>query len=220
MVVLHSPINYGKIKPNKEESVIFRRDNSHYEKRGKTERCINDEIPFDLPENWIWVRLGEILLKLTDGTHVTPKYAISGIPFLSVKNISSGVICFDDAKYISKEDHNELYKHCDPQKGDVLLTKVGTTGIPVLIDTDKKFSLFVSVALLKFNQRLISNKFLVLLLQSPLVREQCNRDTKGVGNQNWVIRDIANTIIPFPPLVEQHRILAQIDTLFAVCDRL
>jgi len=53
-------IKEGKIKPNKEESIIFRRDNSHYEKRGKTERCIDDEIPFEIPESWAWVRLGEI----------------------------------------------------------------------------------------------------------------------------------------------------------------
>ena len=139
---------------------------------------------------------------------------------MSVKDVSSGFICFDDTKYISEKNHNELYKRCDPEKGDVLLTKVGTTGIPILIETEKKFSLFVSVALLKFNQNLIYNRFLVFLLQSPSVREQCSHNTKGVGNQNWVIRDISNTIIPLPPLAEQHRIESQINALVPIFDKM
>ena len=194
--------------------------NHFYEKRGGAETCIDEEIPFAIPESWEWVRLGEICNKLTDGTHLTPRYTISGIPFLSVKDISSGSICFDDVKYISEKDHNELYKRCDPEKGDILLTKVGTTGIPVLINTETKFSLFVSVALLKINQNLIYSKFLVLFLQSPLVKDQCTRNTKGVGNQNWVIRDIANTIIPLPPLPEQQRIVIKINAMLSISDKL
>ena len=86
-----------------------------------------------------------------------------------------------------------MYKRCDPQKGDILLSKVGTTGIPVLVDTDNIFSLFVSVALLKFNHADINPFFLIYLLSSPLVQNQCKENTKGVGNKNWVMRDIANT---------------------------
>ena len=138
-------IKEGKIKKDKHESVIFRRDNSHYEKRGSEEVCIDDEIPFEIPENWVWCRLGSILEKLTDGAHSTPKYTDSGVPFISVKDVSSGVLSFDSAKHISESEHRELYKRCDPKRGDILLTKVGTTGIPVIVDTDEEFSLFVSV---------------------------------------------------------------------------
>ena len=199
-----------KIKKDKNESYIFRRDNSHYEKIGKEERCIDDEIPFDIPDSWEWTRLGTILEKLTDGTHSTPIYVEHGIPFLSVKDISQGNISFKNTKYITKEEHMELYKRCDPKMGDILLTKVGTTGIPVIVDTDKEFSLFVSVAQLRFKHKFINPEYLKYLILSPLVQVQCRENTKGVGNKNWVMRDIANTLIVIPPFDEQKRIVEKV----------
>ena len=201
-------IKEGKIKKDKHESVIFRRDNSHYEKRGSEEVCIDEEVPFEIPENWAWCRLGSILEKLTDGTHSTPRYTDSGVPFISVKDVSSGVLSFDSAKHISENEHRELYKRCDPKRGDILLTKVGTTGIPVIVDTDEEFSLFVSVAQLRFSHSLLDKNYLLLLIQSPLVQQQCTEHTRGVGNKNWVMRDIANTLVAIPPLAEQKRIVA------------
>ena len=178
-----------------------------------------DEKPFDIPDNWKWCRLGSILYKLTDGTHSTPKYTEIGVPFLSVKDMSSGKLNFLKCKYISEQDHKEIYSRCNPEYGDVLLTKVGTTGIPVIVDTDIQFSLFVSVALLKFNHNLIYNKFLKILISSPLVQKQASENTKGVGNKNWVIRDIANTIIILPPLAEQKRIVEKIEELLPLVKR-
>lgn len=178
-----------------------------------------DEIPFDIPESWEWVRLGSLLHKLTDGAHSTPKYTDSGIPFLSVKDISGGKINFSNTKYISKEEHDSLYKRCNPEQGDILLTKVGTTGIPVIVETDQEFSLFVSVALLKFGVNLINNKFLVYAIKSPVVQVQCDKNTRGVGNKNWVMRDIASTILPLPPLEEQKRIVAKIEGIMPYVEK-
>lgn len=171
----------------------------------------DQEKPFDIPDTWEWVRLGDLCYKLTDGTHSTPKYTKQGVPFLSVKDMSSGIIDFSNTKFISVEEHQELYKRCNPETGDLLLTKVGTTGIPIIVDTDKQFSLFVSVALLKMNWQLINAKFLCNTIKSPLVYQQVQENTRGVGNKNWVMRDIANTILPFPPLSEQRRIVEKIE---------
>ena len=203
-------IKAGKIKRDKHESVIFRRDNSYYEKVDGIERCIDDELPLEIPESWEWCRLGTILQKLTDGTHSTPKYTARGIPFISVKDISSGKISFERTKFISKTEHELLASRCDPHRDDILLTKVGTTGIPVLVDTDRPFSIFVSVAQLRFSTELLDKFFLIYLLKSPLVQSQCRENTKGVGNKNWVMRDIANTLICIPPLAEQKRIQASL----------
>ena len=73
-------------------------------------------------------RLGDICRQITDGTHQTPRYIESGVPFLSVKDITTGQIRFDACRRISLEEHAELTKRCKPELGDVLLTKVGTTG--------------------------------------------------------------------------------------------
>ena len=213
-------IKAGKIKRDKHESSIFSRDNSHYEKLDGIERCIDDEIPFEIPENWCWSRLGSILTKLSDGTHSTPKYVSEGVPFISVKDVSTGALSFEHCKYITPEEHKDLYSRCNPQFGDVLLTKVGTTGIPVIVDTDEEFSLFVSVALLKFNQNLLFNEYLVHLINSPLVQKQAEENTRGVGNKNWVMRDISNTLVAIPPLNEQKRIVKQINYLFGYFNHL
>ena len=210
----------GKIKKDKHESVIFRRDNSHYEKLDGIERCIDDEIPFEIPDSWAYCRLGTILHKLNDGTHSRPKYVDSGIPFISVKDVSSGILDFSNCKFITEEEHNELYKRCNPEYGDILLTKVGTTGIPVIVNTTDEFSLFVSVALLKFNQKLLYNEYLIHLINSPLVQRQAEENTRGVGNKNWVMRDISNTLIAIPPFAEQIRIVEKLKTVFAIYSNL
>ncbi|MEG0272749.1 MAG: restriction endonuclease subunit S [Hydrogenoanaerobacterium sp.] len=189
----------------------------------KTEKPLapitDEEKPFDIPTSWEWARLGELCHKLTDGTHSTPKYIEKGVPFLSVKDMSSGKLDFSNTRHISEEEHQELYKRCNAEKGDLLLTKVGTTGVPVIVDTDKQFSLFVSVALLKMNWSLNNAEFLCLWIQSPLVYQQAQKNTKGVGNQNWVMRDIGNTVIPIPPLAEQQRIVKKIEQLMPLVEQ-
>lgn len=178
-----------------------------------------DEIPFEVPESWMWVRLGDILSSLTDGTHKTPKYTVSGIPFISVKNISSRFLSFENTKFISAREHEELIKRCHPEKGDILLSKVGTTGIPVIIASEQEFSIFVSIALLKFSSHMYA-PYLLRAIESPNVQEQCKTHTRGVGNKNWVLNDIANTILPLPPLAEQKRIVTRIEELLFHCNAL
>ena len=172
-----------------------------------------DEIPFEIPESWEWVRFSDLYWQLTDGTHSTPKYTTSGIPFLSVKDMSSGKLSFTNTKYISPEEHSILSQRCHPQKGDLLLSKVGTTGVPLIIDTEKEFSIFVSLALIKFFPDLIDSRFLLYLINSPLVQLQAADNTRGVGNKNWVLKAISDTIMVLPPLAEQQRIVAKIEEL-------
>ncbi|WP_347284181.1 restriction endonuclease subunit S [Lactobacillus taiwanensis] len=175
-----------------------------------------ENLKYKIPDNWTWTKIGYLIYKLSDGAHKTPRYTSTGVPFLSVKDMSRGQIDFGNCKYISEEDHEILYKRCDPKKGDILLSKVGTTGVPALVDTEKKFDLFVSVALLKFNHNYIDPLYLKYLIESPIVQIQAKRNTRGVGNKNWVLRDIAGTVVPLPPLSEQSRIAAKIAQLFAL----
>lgn len=186
----------------------------------RTNSIINfQEVPFDIPENWMWVTLGSILNKLTDGTHKTPKYTSTGVKFVSVKDMSNGFLSLENTKYISEEEHKELYARCNPEKGDLILSKVGTTGVPAIVDTTEPFSLFVSVALLKFDCKCIDVEFLYYMLMSPLVQAQATENTRGVGNKNWVLDVIASTMVVLPPLVEQKRIVAKIEELLPLVDR-
>ena len=215
-------IKEKKIKRDKNASIIYRgEDNSYYEKMLATGevKCIDEEIPFEVPKGWEWCRFSSLYLSLTDGTHSTPKYTLTGIPFISVKDISSGIIDFSNTKYISKEEHQKLSDRCHPQKGDLLLSKVGTTGIPALVTTDKEFSLFVSVALIKLTQNKFSNEFLVFMIQSPLVQEQAKENTRGVGNKNWVLSAVSKTLMVVPPLEEQERIKNRLNLVLPYIER-
>lgn len=178
------------------------------------------DYPFNIPKSWVWIKLEDICTKITDGTHSTPKYSLEGIPFLSVKDISSGKIKFENTKFIEKEEHDKLYVRCNPEYGDILISKVGTTGVPAIVDCYEEFSLFVSVALLKFNKTKINNKFLYYFLLSPIVQKQVKDNTRGVGNKNWVLDAIKNTILPLPPIEEQQRIVNKIEELFAKLDEI
>ena len=215
-------IKEKKIKRDKNASIIYRgEDNSYYEKLLATEevKCIDEEIPFEIPQGWEWCRFSSLYLSLTDGTHSTPKYTLSGIPFISVKDMSSGVIDFSNTKYISKEEHQKLSDRCHPQKGDLLLSKVGTTGIPAMVTTDREFSLFVSVALIKLIQCDINREFLVFMIQSPLVQEQAKENTRGVGNKNWVLSAVSKTLMVVPPLEEQGRIRNKLNLILPYVER-
>lgn len=207
---------YQQIVKNRElliERKVIKRDK-------RTETAIDpNAIPFDVPENWKWVTLGSILNKLTDGTHKTPKYTTDGIKFVSVKDMSNGVLSLENTKFISAEEHQELYARCNPEKGDILLSKVGTTGVPAIVNTTEQFSLFVSVALLKFDRECIDLKFLYYMLMSPLVQTQATENTRGVGNKNWVLDAIANTMVVLPPLAEQKRIVIKVEELLPYVDR-
>jgi len=177
----------------------------------------DEEKPFELPVGWEWVRLESLASQITDGAHHTPTYLPEGVPFLSVKDLSSGFIDFSDTRFISDQEHRDLAKRCRPEMGDVLLTKIGTTGIAVVIDTHREFSIFVSVALIKLPTVSVDRDFLALVINSPFVRQQSEDGTEGVGNKNLVLRKIKAFQIPIPPLAEQSRIVTRITTLRRLC---
>ena len=180
----------------------------------------DDEIPYDLPKGWEWVKLDWICNQITDGTHHTPTYISNGVPFLSVKDISSGRFDLTNTKFISHEEHKQLIKRCYPEFNDVLLTKVGTTGIAKVIDINIEFSIFVSIALLKISKYFLSPYYIELVINSPLVKEQSKNNTQGVGNKNLVLRCIKSFDLPLPPLNEQKRIVTKVDKLMKLCDEL
>jgi type I restriction enzyme S subunit len=199
---------------------IRREKLSKFKKENHEESINKMEIPYRIPNEWEWVKLEQICTLITDGTHITPTYIQKGIPFLSVKDVSKGQINFSNTRFISHEEHKEISKRCNPEFEDILFTKVGTTGIAKVIDVKREFSIFVSVALLKFPKHSIFPYYFELVLNSPFVKEQSAKNTQGVGNKNLVLKSIKTFDIPLPPLAEQHRIVEKVDALMALCDTL
>lgn len=178
-----------------------------------------EEISFDIPEGWIGVRLGELAYKITDGTHKTPHYTSDGIKFVSAKNLYSGVLSFSDCKYISPQEHAELYQRCNPEKGDLLISKSGSIGTVAMVDVDFEFSMFESLALIKYDQQLICQQFLRYALQDACYHLN-PESVRGVAVKHLPIADINNLIVYLPPLAEQKRIVAELEKVLPLCERL
>jgi type I restriction enzyme S subunit len=168
--------------------------------------------------SWDIVSIDDICTEITDGTHYTPTYTSMGIPFLSVKDLTNGSISFADCRYISEEEHSKLTKRCKPEKGDVLYTKVGTTGVAKAVDIDDDFSIFVSVALLKLKQNMFP-KFIELSLNSEFTRKQAEHLTQGAANRNLVLKDLRRITLFCTSYDEQRRITAEIERQFAIVEK-
>ena len=133
-------ISEKKIKKPKVKSEIVVRDGLSYEIVNGVERCITDELPFEIPESWCWVRLNDYL-DVRDGTHDTPKYVVSGIPLVTSKNLNNGKLDFSNIKYISEEDHKQISLRSGVNVGDILFAMIGSIGNPVLIKENSNFSI-------------------------------------------------------------------------------
>lgn len=181
------------------------------------------EAPYELPEEWKWCSLEKLCsIPITDGTHQTPIYSDeeNGIPFISSKDVTKKYIDWENIKYITKELHTELYKRVAPKIDDILLAKNGTTGVAAIVDNDKIFDIYVTLALLRPNKDLIVPNYLLNVVNSPICKNQFDEHLTGIGVPNLHLRDIKLTQIPLPPtLEEQQRIVNRIETLFAKLDQ-
>jgi type I restriction enzyme S subunit len=184
-------------------------------------RVTDDEIPFGLPAKWCWARLGNIVTKLTDGTHHSPPNGPSGeFKYVTAKNIKSEGISLADITFVSAEVHAEIYSRCNPEKGDILYIKDGaTTGVVTINDLDEPFSMLSSVALLKL-PAFLYNRLVAEFLRSPFFYDQMRGFMKGAAITRVTLKRMAPALIPLPPLAAQHRIVAKVDELMALCDRL
>ena len=199
-------IKEGKIKKDKHESIIFRRDNSHYEKRGSDVVCIDEEIPFEIPAGWNWSRLGTCL-DVRDGTHDTPRYVAEGVPLVTSKNLSNGKIDFTTAKLISREDSQVINQRSNVDSGDIMYAMIGSIGNPVLYQGNKEFSI-KNMALFKRIPNGMDMEYVYWFL--VLVQEDMKKAASG-GVQSFVsLGYLRNYLIPVPPVAEQKRIYSTI----------
>ena len=142
-------------------------------------------------------------MKITDGTHKTPQYLESGITFISAKNVVNGNLDFSNVKYISEKEYYEIQKRCNTEHGDVLLTKSGSLGTPAIVDTDEPLGLFESLAVLKYDRRVLDGVFLCEQIKGVDVQKQLTSGIKGVAVKHLHLNVIAATKIIVPPLAEQ-----------------
>ncbi|MEE1450947.1 MAG: restriction endonuclease subunit S [Oscillospiraceae bacterium] len=188
-------VKEGKIKKDKHESIIFRRDNSHYEKLDGVECCIDDEIPFDLPESWKWVRLG-CLLKIESGKSLTSKEMKPGtIPVYG----GNGITGYHNTYLVDKET--------------VVIGRVGYYCGSVYI-TEPKAWVTDNAFITTYPTECIDRDYLVFTLRSMNLGQNNNATAQPVVSG----KKIYPKLFPLPPLAEQKRIAMKLKEILPLCE--
>jgi type I restriction enzyme, S subunit len=157
------------------------------------------------PKGWPVVRLAEVCLRITDGTHQPPDWSEEGLPFLFVSNIVDGHISFQTKKHISEETWYELTRRCPIESNDILYTTVGSYGNAALVDTDRRFAFQRHIAHIKPDGKRIHPEYLVGMLQSPVVRRQADHAVRGIAQKTLNLGDLKKFRVLLPPRDEQER---------------
>ena len=198
----------GKIKKDKHESVIFRRDNSHYEKLDGIERCIDDEIPFDIPDSWAWTSVGEVCTNIQYGS--SQKSSQTGkIAVLRMGNLQNGRIVLDKLVYTS--DSKEIEKY-PLEYNDLLFNRTNSKELVGKVAIYKsEIPAIYAGYLVRLHPVLIDSDYLNYVMQSQYYWIYCqNVRSDAIGQSNINAEKLKRFIFPLPPLQEQKRIVNQI----------
>ncbi|ADV50866.1 restriction modification system DNA specificity domain protein [Cellulophaga algicola DSM 14237] len=197
------------------------------DKKIKKEKALpkitKEEIPYELPEGWVWCRMIELCQYITDGTHQTPKYTEEGRMFLSAKNVKPFKFMPEKHRFVSEEDFEGYRRNRKPELNDILLTRVGAgIGEATLIDQDLEFAIYVSVGLLKMFPNKLEPNYIVMWLNSPEGRQYSSKNTygKGVSQGNLNLSLIRQFVVSLPPIEEQKAIVEKVNALMGLCDTL
>jgi type I restriction enzyme, S subunit len=174
---------------------------------------------FGLPSNWAWANTQAICISITDGDHLPPPKAEFGIPFLVIGDVRSKRINYSSERSVTAEYYQSLDLQRKPKKGDLLYTLVGSFGIPIEVREDQEFCVQRHIGILRPSAH-IAVSFLAKAMESEFVYYQASTCATGIAQKTIPLSCLRKLLIPLPPLAEQHRIVAKLDELMAICDQL
>lgn len=160
----------------------------------------------NIPRHWTAPRLAWESDQIVDGTHFTPTYVDEGVPFLRVTDIHTPKIDLQSVARIPQTEHADLTRRCRPAKGDLLLSKNGTIGVPRAVTWDWDFSIFVSLCLIKLRPSMLA-EFAEYVFLSSAIKSQIDEGTKQSTVSNLHLEKIRQFRIPLPPLSEQQQVI-------------
>ena len=202
----HRLVKKGKIKKDKHESVIFRRDNSHYEKLDGTERCIDDELPFEIPETWKWIRLGTLFQHNTGKALNASNRAGQKLTYITTSNLYWDRFVLDSLKEMFFTD-SEIEK-CTVQQGDLLVCEGGDIGRAAIWNYNMSMRIQNHIHRLRAYVPICTRFFYYLFY---LYKGAGWIGGKGIAIQGLSSNAIHNLLFPLPPLKEQFRIVEKLD---------
>lgn len=173
-----------------------------------------------LPVGWVEALIDHLAQKVTDGEHFRPPTTESGVYFLSAKDIREVGVSLSNPLYVSSETAAKARARCNPEYGDILIVSRGATcGRVCVVDVHDTFCLLGSVILLKLPKD-INNRYVAFALRSQTIANALISASGATAQGAIYLRDLKKISIPLPPLTEQHRIVAKVDELLALCDQL
>ncbi len=178
-----------------------------------------EEQPYAVPDNWVWTKLNNICDKITDGEHIKPILATNGIPLLTAKNILDDEIDFTKVDYVDFTVANKSWERCYPQEDDILICSRGTIGRNTIISHNTKFCLMGTVILLKVVSDFIVPKYANFAIKTEVLQNLMKNLCGSTAVSALYLKDIKKIPFPLPPLSEQQRIVAVIESLFEKLDR-
>ena len=214
-------IKEGKIKKDKHESVIFRRDNSHYEKRGSEEVCIDEEIPFEIPENWAWCRASSLGTMIRGRGIKRTETVAQGCPCIRYGEIyTTYETSFDSAVSFVPETLDKDCLHFS--SGDVVFTLTGENKVDIAKTVaflgDGQIAAGGDLAF--WTHHGMNSLYLVYYMASPYCIELKRRTATGDIIVHISTSKVGDFLVPIPPIKEQNRIVSAIEQLFAVASTL
>ena len=208
-------IKEGKIKKEKHESVIFRRDNSHYEKLDGVERCIDEELPFEIPDSWEWIRLGTVFQHNTGKALNASNRDGEKLTYVTTSNLYWDRFVLDNLKTMPFTD-SEVDK-CTVQQGDLLVCEGGDIGRAAIWGSNEPMRIQNHIHRLRAYVPVCTRFFYYLFY---LYKGAGWIGGKGIAIQGLSSNAIHNLLFPLPPLHEQERIVSAIDTALSVVQKL
>lgn len=188
-------------------------------KKGKSSSNIKkDEIPFDIPSGWVWARWNSISHWITYGFTRPMPHIEEGIPIITAKNVNNDKLDFSNTNKTTLEAFQALSKKDIPQIGDILLTKDGSIGRAAIVITNTPFCISQSVAVIWLKSITINRKYLLYVINSKLTQNYIREKSAGVAVPHISITYFKKLLLPLPPLNEQKRIVAKVQTLLEKVD--
>jgi type I restriction enzyme S subunit len=198
-------ITTGKLKKPKYESVI-----------SKSER------PFKIPDTWTWVRLGDIASVIDPNpSHRMPRYVEKGIAFISTENFSNNDdIDFSIGKKVDESTLEDQVSKFDIREGAFAISRIGTIGKTRPLPVSRHYCLSHALCVVSPHLNVFNSRYLRLAITAENVLMHAHSGVKSIGVPDLGVGTIRSMPIPVPPLAEQHRIVAKVDQLMALCDQL
>lgn len=173
----------------------------------------------EIPNHWKVTLLKRYLKKLTDGSHFSPEIVDEGYPYITVRDLKKGKIDTENALKISEFDYNTLIKNgCRPEIDDILMSKDGTIG-KVAIVKNNNFVVLSSLALIRPNEKLISN-YLAYWLESSVNKNQMESYLAGAALRRLTLQSINKLIVVVPSLRDQRELVDNLNKLLAPLDEI